>query len=148
MAATGSLLLRVGFFLVTASRGYSLLWCVSFSLQCSSCYGAGSRCTGCSSRGTWAQSWHMGSVVAHGLSCCSARAWLLCGMWGFPRPRIKPVSPVLQGGLWTTDHQRSPFQSFLFVCLPWMIFFGSSEMIMWFWPFFYWYSVLHWFFGC
>ena len=59
-------------------------------------------------------------VVAHGfssrgsqaledrLNSCGARAWLLQGMWELPRSGIKPVSPALVGGFFTTSHQGSP----------------------------------------
>ena len=35
-------------------------------------------------------------VAAPGLSSCSARAQLLCSMWGPPGSRIEPVPPALQ----------------------------------------------------
>ena len=77
--------------LVAASGGYSSLWSAGFSLQwLLFLRRTGSRCTGFSSCGTWAQQlWHMGSVVvahglqsaglvvvAHGLSCSAA-----CGIF-------------------------------------------------------------------
>ena len=140
MAATGSLLLCVGFFLVTASRGYSLLWCVSFSLQCSSCYGAGSRCTGCSSRGTWAQSWHTGSVVAvHELGCSVA-----CGVSPDQGSNQCPLYCKVDSEPLIT--REAPFRVFcLFVYhkwffldpLRWSCDFGLFSI-----------DVLHWFFGC
>ena len=66
----GSSLLRAGFSLVAASGGYSSLRCAGFSLQwLLLLQSTGSRHTGFSSCGTWAQQlWHVGSVVmAHGL---------------------------------------------------------------------------------
>ena len=81
----------------------------------------GSGCTGLSSHGPWAQ-----------LQQCTG----LIALWhvGFSQTKDQTSDPCMQGGLLTTDHQRSPFQSF--VCLPWMIFSWSTEMIMWFRPFF------------
>ena len=43
-----------------------------------------------------------GCVLKHRLCSCGLRAQLPLSMWGLPRPRIKPVSPALQGGLLTT----------------------------------------------
>ena len=66
----GSSLLRAGFSLVAASGGYSSLRCAGFSLQwLLLLQSTGSRHTGFSSCGTWAQQlWHVGSVVmAHRL---------------------------------------------------------------------------------
>ena len=39
-------------------------------------------------------------VVVRGLGCSAA--WLLCGMWDFPRSVIEPVSPALAGGFLST----------------------------------------------
>ena len=52
-----------GLSLVVASGGYSSLWCTGFSLQWLLLLrSTGSRCTGCSSCGTWAQQlWFAGS---------------------------------------------------------------------------------------
>ena len=41
-------------------------------------------------------------VVARGLSSCGSRALLLRGMWDFPGPGIKPMSPALAGGFLTS----------------------------------------------
>ena len=41
-------------------------------------------------------------VLAHGLSCLAG-----CGIL-VPRPGIEPVSPALQGGSESLDHQGSP----------------------------------------
>ena len=72
----GSLLLRVGFSLVAASRSYSLLqWLLLVRSM-------GSGCTGFSSCGSWAL--EPGSVVvAHRLSCSMA-----CGI--FPDQGLNP----------------------------------------------------------
>ena len=58
----GSSLLHAGFSLVAASGGYSLLWCVGFSLWWLLLLGA-------RALGIWAS-----VVVAHGLSSCGSRA--------------------------------------------------------------------------
>ena len=42
------------------------------------------------------------------LRSCGARASLLCGMWDLPRPGIKPVSPALASGFFTTEPPRKP----------------------------------------
>ena len=69
--------------LVAASRGYSSLWCMGFSLRWLLLFpSVGSRRMGCSSWGTRAQQlWHVGSraqaqFVAHGLSCS-----MTCGIF-------------------------------------------------------------------
>ena len=65
----------VGFSLVAVSRGYALLECVGFSLQClDSC---GARALECASLVVVAAPllWNVSSAVAeHGLSCCSPQA--------------------------------------------------------------------------
>ena len=79
-----------GLTLVAVSGGYSLLWCVGFSLWWLLLLRTmGSR--------------RVGSVVAvHGLSSCGTRASLLRGMWDLPGPGLEPVSPALAGGFLTT----------------------------------------------
>ena len=87
----GSLLLHAGFSLVMASRGYSLLQCMGFSLRWFLLlWSMGSRHVGFSSCSTWARQlrrvgsvvvacglYSAGSVVvAHGLSCSAA-----CGIF-------------------------------------------------------------------
>ena len=64
-------------------------------------------------------------VVAHGLSSCGsralgrrlssrgARAKLLCSMWDFPGPGIKPMSPALAGGFLTTAPPGKSLVGFL-----------------------------------
>ena len=52
---------------------------------------------GFSSCGSWA--------LEHRLNSCGARAYLLRGMWDFPGPGIKLVSPALAGGFVTTVPQ-------------------------------------------
>ena len=89
-----------GLSLVAVSRGYSSLHGLLIAVA--------SRC-GIWALGAWAL-----VVVARGLSSCGtyavecrlsscgAWAWLLCGMWDLPRPRLEPMSPALTGGFLTT----------------------------------------------
>ena len=44
-------------------------------------------------------------------------AWLLCDMWGLPRPGIKPVSPTLAGRLLTTGPTREAPINILLKCM-------------------------------
>ena len=109
----GSLLLCTGFSLVAASRGYSSLQCVGFSLGGFSCCKAralGVRASvvvalGLSSCGSWA--------LEHRLSSCGAGASLLRGMWDLPGPGLEPMSPALAGGFLTMCHQGSPQKKLL-----------------------------------
>ena len=83
--------------LVETSGGYSLLWCVGFSLQwlillCS----MGFMTFGLQQR--W----------ANGLGRCDTRTQLPLGMWDLLGPVIKPVSPALQGRLLTTGPPGKP----------------------------------------
>ena len=41
--------------------------------------------------------------LEHRLNSCGQRAQLLWDMWDFPEPGIKPMSPVLAGGFFTTE---------------------------------------------
>ena len=78
-----------GFSLVAASMGYSLLWCVGFSLQwLLLLQSTGSRLAG-------------SVVTVHGLS-------LLRGMWDIPGPGLEPVSPALAGRFLTTAPPGKP----------------------------------------
>ena len=52
---------------------------------------------------TWAS-----VVVACGLITAVAWAYLLCSMWDLPRPGIKPMSPALAGGFFTTERPEEP----------------------------------------
>ena len=71
------------FSLVAARGGYSLLWCVGFSLQ-------------------WLLLlWSTGSRHT-GFSSCGAQALLLCSIWDLPGPGLEPVSPALSGRSLTT----------------------------------------------
>ena len=90
-----------GLSLVAVSGGYSSLRCTGFSLQwLLLLWSTGSRRTGFSSCGTWAQQlWLAGSKRR--LSSSGARAQLLCGMWDLPGPGLEPMSPTLAGGFLT-----------------------------------------------
>ena len=105
----GSLLLQAGFSLVAVSGGCSSSLCAGFSLQWLLLLGAwalGARASvivahGLSSCGSWA--------LEHRLSSCGARAQLLHGMWGLPRPGLEPVIPALAGGFLTTVPPGKPY---------------------------------------
>ena len=47
-------------------------------------------------------------LAARGLSLCGAQAWLLQGMWDLLGSRIKPASPALAGGFFTTEPPGKP----------------------------------------
>ena len=47
-------------------------------------------------------------ALEHRLRSCDTQAWLLRGLWGFPRSRIKPVSPALAGRFSTTEPPWRP----------------------------------------
>ena len=95
--------------LVAASRGYSSLRCVSFSLWWLLLLrSTGSRCMGLSSCAPWA--------LERRLSSCGAQAWLLRDMWDFPGPGLEPVSPALAGGFLTTASPGKPDSTFLSRC--------------------------------
>ena len=91
------------FSLIVVSRGYCTCG-VRFS-QCSSFSRCGTQalgCTGFSSCGTWLSS--CGSqALEHKLSRCGTQNYLLHGTWDPPSPGIKPMSPVLAGGFFTTE---------------------------------------------
>ena len=103
--------------LVAASGGCSSLPCMGvFSLWLLLLQSTGSRCTGFS------------VAAVHGLSNCDTRALLLHGMWNLPRSGIKPVSPALAGGFFTTEPPGKPAEmTFAFqkpilshiTCLKW-----------------------------
>ena len=42
------------------------------------------------------------------LNNCGSRAWLLCSMWDFAVSGIKPMSPPLAGGFFTTESPGKP----------------------------------------
>ena len=81
-----------GLSLVTASRDYSLLWCLDFSLWWLILLWHASF----SSCSTWA--------LEQGLHGCGAQALLLYDMWNLPRPEpgIKSMSSALAGRFLST----------------------------------------------
>ena len=98
--------------LLAASRGYSSLQCVGFSLWWLLLLRSmGSRHMGFISCGSCA--------LERRLSSCGAWASLLCGMWDLPGPGLEPVSPALAGGFLTTvppgKSLRFVFLLFLFL---------------------------------
>ena len=103
-----------GFSLAEVVRGYTWLRCTSFSLQVlllfqSQALGlAGFRSYGAQAR-------------EPRLSRCDTQARLLPGMWDLPRPGIKPISPALAGGFFTTEPPRKPWDLFLKFTLSWSI---------------------------
>ena len=92
----GSLLLHLGFLW--------LLW-VEASLPC--CTQA-SHCGSYSCCGAWALATGPSVVAAPGFSSCGTHGLIAPWRVGSPRPGIKPVSPALQRGFLTLDHQGSP----------------------------------------
>ena len=95
-----------GLSLVVASGGYSLLWCMGFSLRwLLLLWSTGSRCTGFSSCGS--------HVLELRLSSCGARAQLLRGMLDLPGPGLEPVSSALASGFLTTAPPGKPYHCFL-----------------------------------
>ena len=76
------------------------MWCTVFALQWLLLLGMGSRARGLSSHGSWA--------LKHRLNNCGTRAWLLHGMCDLPGPGIKPASPALAGGFFTTEPPGKP----------------------------------------
>ena len=92
--------------LVVASRGYSSLQCMGFSLRWLLLLRSmGSRHAGVRSCGSRA--------LERRLSSCGAWASLLCGVWELPGPGLEPLSPALAGGFLTT----APFYSYLILRL-------------------------------
>ena len=71
-----------------------------------------------SSCGVW-------SSRCDGFSC--GRAQLSCGMWNLPRPGIKPASPALAGGFFTTGPPGKSDWG-MFGLLP---YFGYCEYCLW-----------------
>ena len=79
---------RVSFLLVAASKGYSAVWCLGFSLRWLLLL----QSTG--SRALAQHLWCMGLVVPQDV--------------GLPRPGLKPKSPALAGGLLITEPPEKP----------------------------------------
>ena len=72
------------------SEAFSLQWLLLL-------WSTSSRHTGFSSCGSQA--------LLHMLNTCGARVYLLHSMWDLPRPGVKPVSPALASGFFTTEPQ-------------------------------------------
>ena len=66
------------------------------------CSAQAPHCGGFSCCGARALGSRASAVVAHRLSSCGARAYLLRGMWDLPGPGLKPMSPALAGVFSTT----------------------------------------------
>ena len=95
-----------GFSLVAASRGYCLVVVYGFLMEVSSLVAEhGLSVHGLSSCGSWA--------LEYRLSSCGTWAYLLLSMWDLPGPGIKPVSPELAGGFFTTEPPGKPRLGFL-----------------------------------
>ena len=54
----------------------------------------------------WAQ--YGSQALEHRLNGCGPWVWLPCSMGDLPRPEIKPVSPALAGGFFTTELPGKP----------------------------------------
>ena len=99
----------VVFFLVVASRGYSLVVGCRLLIVVASLVGK---------HGLWGV---QASVIAarelsscssqaqeHRFSGCGTQAYLPCSMWDLPDPGIEPMSPALAGGYLMTEPARKP----------------------------------------
>ena len=103
--------------------GFLWLWRVGAALPC-----GGFPCCWTQALGTWA------SVVgAHELNNCDVLAQLLCGMWGLPRPGVKPVTLARRiRNHWTTrEAPRSTYFLFTILVGP-----HSLHQILSFWDHF------------
>ena len=88
----------------------------------SSCYRAQALGRMSFSHGVWASncgSWALG----HGFRACGVRALLLCGKWDLSGSGIKPVSPALAGGLFSSAPPGRPSDPAFRATKPW----SSSE---------------------
>ena len=101
------------FSLVVTSRAYSLVAVCMLLTEVASLveehglWGARASVVvahGFSSRGSRA--------LEHRLNSCGAWAWLLQGMWELPRSGIKPISPALVDGFFTTEPPGKPYLLF------------------------------------
>ena len=114
--------------LVVSSRGYSSLPWAGFSLRwLLLLWSMGSRYTGFSSCGTWAQL--LSSCGSQALECrlnsCGTRAQLLCGMWDLSGLGLKPMCPALAG-----DTREAPVEQFLCDCHV-TLKSSNSEVLSW-----------------
>jgi len=115
-ASMSFLLLVFVYLLRFGWAGSLLLWglfssCGEWGLP-SSC---GPRASHCSSFSCWGQALGCGGfsscssqALEHKLGSCGTQAELLLDVWGLSQPGIKPASPALVGGFFTTKPPRSP----------------------------------------
>ena len=95
-------------YLFTAALGLHCCMAATLWLVCaraSHCWGfsCGARapeCSGFRSCGS--------PALEHSFNSCGEWALLLCGTWDLPRLGIKPVSPALAGGFFTTEPPGKP----------------------------------------
>ena len=100
--------------LVAARRGYSLLWCVGFSLR-------------------WLLLLQSTGSRRAGFSSCGTGTWLLHGMLNLPRPGIEPMSPELADGFLSTvppGKSEHLFLCPLVTCMSLECLFGSSAHVL------------------
>ena len=88
----------LGLSLVVATRGYALVAMRLLLLGVASLIAE-----------PWVQGMRATVVAARRLGSWGSRAKLLQGMWHLPGPGIKPVSPALTGGFFTTEPPGKPF---------------------------------------
>ena len=101
LGCSGSSSLRSGF--PSPGEGGRLSSWGSKASHCGGVSGCGTRAlelAGFRSCGSWA--------LEHRLSSCSTQAQLLRGIWDLPGPGIKPLSPALAGGFFTTELPGKP----------------------------------------
>ena len=91
---------------VSHCRGFSC--CGAPALDC-----RGFRCCG-----SWA--------LEHRLSSCGTQTWLLLGMWDLPEPRIKPRSPALADGFYTTESPGKALSPPSCICLRFIALWGQK----------------------
>ena len=104
----------VGFSLVAASRGYTLVAVHRLFTEVAS-LAAEHRALGRVPSVVMARglSRYGSPALEHRLNSCDALAWLPHSIWDLPRLGIKPISPVLTGKLFTTEPPRKPSVVFL-----------------------------------
>ena len=88
----------LGLSLVVATRGYALVAMRLLLLGVASLIAE-----------PWVQCMRATVFAARRLGSWGSRAKLLQGMWNRPGPGIKPVSPALTGGFFTTEPPGKPF---------------------------------------
>ena len=90
----------VGFSLVVASRGYSLVEVRRLLIAVASLVAQALGHAGFSGSSSWA--------LKHRLHSYGAWTYLLCSMWNPPRSGIESVSPAMAGGFFTTAQPGQP----------------------------------------